>query len=58
MSRFTAAPALHFGWPELSLLEASWNYVVFGEGDIPWRVHELLHRAEPDPQRRPRVVVG
>lgn len=49
---------LHFGWSELSLWTASWSYLVFGEGNIPAKVRELLMRAEPRPECRPRVVVG
>ena len=58
MSRVSRPPALHFGWPEMNLLAASWSYFAFGEGNIPWKVRELIHGAEPDPAKRPRVVVG
>lgn len=58
MSRSSMPPALHFGWTELDLLSASWSYLAFGEGNIPWKVRELIHRAEKDPAKRPRVIVG
>lgn len=58
MSRYSKPPALHFGWPEMDMLSASWSYLAFGEGNIPWKVRELIHRAEKDPAKRPRVVVG
>jgi hypothetical protein len=58
MSRDSKPPALHFGWPEMSILAASWSYLAFGEGNIPWKVRELIHRAEPDAGKRPRVIVG
>lgn len=58
MSRHTKPPVLHFGWPDMSLVEASWSFLVFGEGNIPWRVRELIAREQPDPEHRPRVVVG
>lgn len=58
MSRYSQPPGLHFGWPELDVLSASWSYLAFGEGNIPWKVRELIHRAEPDPAKRPRVIVG
>jgi hypothetical protein len=58
MSRNSMPPALHFGWTELDLLSASWSYLAFGEGNIPWKVRELIHRAEKDPVKRPRVIVG
>jgi hypothetical protein len=58
MSRSSVPPGLHFGWTDLDLLSASWSYLAFGEGNVPWKVRELIHRAEPDPAKRPRVIVG
>lgn len=58
MSRASKPPALHFGWSDLDLLAASWSYLAFGEGNVPWKVRELLARAEPDIDKRPRVIVG
>jgi hypothetical protein len=58
MSRSSVPPALHFGWTEMDMLSASWSYLAFGEGNIPWKVRELIHRAEKDPNKRPRVIIG
>lgn len=58
MSKESKAPGVHFGWSELELLAASWSYFAFGEGNIPWKVRELIHTAEPNPGRRPRVIIG
>ena len=58
MSQYSKPPHLHFGWPEMDLLSASWSYFAFGEGNVPWKVRELIHRGEPDPMKCPRVVVG
>jgi hypothetical protein len=58
MSRESKPPGLHFGWPELDMLSASWSYLAFGEGNIPWKVRELIQRLEKDPAKRPRVIVG
>jgi hypothetical protein len=58
MSHASKPPGLHFGWPEMDMLSASWSYLAFGEGNIPWKVRELIHRAEKDPTKRPRVIVG
>lgn len=58
MSKESDPPGLHFGWSELDLLTASWNYFAFGEGNIPWKVRELLRRLEPNKERRPRVIIG
>src|SRR5262249_48360850 len=45
MSRLSKPPNLHFGWPEHDLLSASWTYLAFGEGNIPWKVRELIQQA-------------
>lgn len=58
MSRSSKPPGLHFGWSDIDLLSASWTYLAFGEGNIPWKVRELILRAEPDPSKQPRVIVG
>ena len=58
MSRYSKPPGLHFGWPGLDMLSASWSYLAFGEGNAPWKVRELIHRAEKDPTKRPRVIIG
>jgi hypothetical protein len=58
MSKESKPPGLHFGWSEMDLLTQSWSYFAFGEGNIPWKVRELLQRAEPRPEKRPRVIVG
>ena len=58
MSRYSKPPGLHFGWPERDMLSASWSYLAFGEGNIPWKVRELIQRAEKDVSKRPRVIVG
>lgn len=58
MSRHNKPPGLHFGWPDMDLMSASWSYLAFGEGNVPWRVRELIQLAEPDPAKRPRVIIG
>jgi hypothetical protein len=58
MSKESKPPGLHFGWSEMDLMTASWSYFAFGEGNVPGKVRELILRAEPDPARRPRVIIG
>ena len=58
MSRDSKPPGVHFGWSELGSLSASWGYLAFGEGNIPWKVRELIAAAEPNIEKRPRVIVG
>ena len=42
----------------LMLASAKLGFLLFGEGNVPWLVHELLLKAEPDDEKRPRVVIG
>jgi len=58
MSKSSKPPGVHFGWSEMDLLAASWSYLAFGEGNVPWKVRELIVEAQPDPERRPRVIIG
>jgi hypothetical protein len=47
-----------FGWSKGSSLRLALDYVLFGQGDIPNRVVDLLDKAISDPSRRPTVIVG
>ncbi len=58
MAKIGRPPELHFGWSDESPLAANLNFLLFGEGNIPWMVRALLQKAEPNPERRPRVIVG
>jgi hypothetical protein len=58
MSKESVPPEIHFGWSEESPLTANLHFVLFGHGNVPWLVHYLLGRAEPDSNRRPRVIIG
>jgi hypothetical protein len=47
-----------FGWSKGSSFQLALNYVLFGQGDVPNRVVDLLDKAIPDPDKRPTVIVG
>jgi hypothetical protein len=47
-----------FGWSKGSSLQLALDYVLFGQGDVPNRVVDLLDKAIPDPEKRPTVIVG
>jgi hypothetical protein len=47
-----------FGWSKGGSLKLALDYVLFGQGDVPNRVVDLLDKAMPDPARRPTVIVG
>jgi hypothetical protein len=51
-------PEIHFAWSHEATLAATLKFVLFGQGNIPWLVHELLCKAEPREERRPRVIIG
>ena len=58
MSKASEPPEIHFGWSEERPLTANLHFVLFGHGNVPWMVHYLLERSEPDAARRPRVIIG
>lgn len=58
MSRIGRPAELHCGWSDESPVAANLNFLLFGEGNVPWMVRELIHRAEPDPDRRPLIIIA
>ena len=51
-------PEIHFGWSDENPLAANLNFILFGQGNVPWLVRELIRKAQPDPARQPRIVIG
>jgi hypothetical protein len=51
-------PEIHFGWSDESPMAANLSFLLLGQGNVPWMVQSLLRHAEPDPTKRPRVVIG
>jgi hypothetical protein len=58
LARHGKVPEIHFGWSEVGPIEANIGFLLFGEGNIPWLVRELIRKAEPDPARQPRIIIG
>jgi hypothetical protein len=51
-------PHVYFGWSEGNPISYLMKYIAFGEGDTAPVTHEVLRKAEKDPDRRPIVHVG
>jgi len=58
LSKSGRPPELHFGWSDENPLAMNLGFVLFGEGNIPWMVRELIIKVQPDPARQPRVIIG
>ncbi len=56
--RYGVLPHLYFGWTEGNPIKYLARFVLFGEGDIAPITHEILRKAEPDPERRPAIHLG
>jgi hypothetical protein len=51
-------PTIHFGWTDDRPVSGTLGFLLFGEGNVPWEVRELLLKAEPDASRRPKVMIA
>lgn len=58
MAKVGKPPEIHFGWTDESPVSGTLGFLLFGEGNVPWMVRELLRRAEPDPARRPLIIIA
>ncbi len=47
-----------FGWSIGNSMQLAIQFVLFGQGDVPNSVFDLLEQAIPDPTKRPTVLVG
>ncbi|HEY1600971.1 MAG TPA: hypothetical protein VGG64_15315 [Pirellulales bacterium] len=58
LSRVGKPPEIHFGWSDDNQLAASIGFFLFGEGNVPWLVRDLIRKAEPNPKLHPKVIIG
>jgi len=56
--RTYSIPHAYFGWTEGNPMAYLLKFLAFGEGDTAPVSREVLRKAEPDPERRPRIHVG
>jgi hypothetical protein len=58
LSKVGQPPEIHFGWSDESPVAANLGFLLFGEGNVPWLVRELIRKAERNAERQPRVIIG
>ena len=56
--RTRTIPHAYFGWTEGNPIVYLFKFLAFGEGDTAPVCREVLRKAEPDPELRPRIHVG
>lgn len=58
LSKSGAPLDIVFGWSIGNSMQLAVQFVLFGQGDVPNSVFDLLEQAIPDPTKRPTVLVG
>ena len=58
MAKVGRPPEVHFGWTDDSPVSGTLGFLLFGEGNVPWIVRDLIRRAEPDEARRPLIIIA
>jgi len=58
MAKAGKPPTIHFGWTEESPVSGTLGFLLFGEGNVPWEVRELIQKAQPEPAKRPKVMIA
>lgn len=52
-------PEIIFGWSQENPLAANLNFLLLGEGNIPWMVQALVCKsAAHSPHNQPRIRIG
>ena len=58
MAKVGRPPEIHFGWTDESPVSGTLGFLMFGEGNVPWMVRDLIARAEPDEAKRPLIIIA
>lgn len=58
ISKAGEPPTIHFGWTSDSPVSGTLGFLLFGEGNVPWEVRELLIKEQPEEAKRPKVMIA
>lgn len=58
MAKVGHPPEIHFGWSDETLWSGTIGFLLFGEGNVPLLVRDLIRRAEPDEAKRPFILIS
>lgn len=58
MAKVGRPPEIHFGWTDDTPVSGTLGFLLFGEGNVPWLVRDLIRRAERDENRRPLIIIA
>jgi hypothetical protein len=58
LSKHGSPREIHFGWSDERPMRANLKFVLFGQGNVPWLVRELILRAHSNCEQEPRIVIG
>jgi hypothetical protein len=58
MGKVGHPPEIHFGWTDETPVSGTLGFLLFGEGNVPWMVRDLLRRAEPEETKRPLIIIA
>ncbi|MFO0800727.1 MAG: amino acid transporter [Gemmataceae bacterium] len=58
MGKVGRPPEIHFGWTDETPVSGTLGFLLFGEGNVPWMVRDLIRRAEPEEAKRPLIIIA
>lgn len=58
MAKAGRPPEIHFGWTDETPWSGTLGFLLFGEGNVPWMVRDLVRRAEPEDAKRPLIIIA
>ncbi|MGL6076918.1 MAG: amino acid transporter [Fimbriiglobus sp.] len=58
MAKHGQPPEIHFGWTDETPWTGTLGFLLFGEGNVPWMVRELIRNGEPNPAKRPFIIIA